>query len=128
MRVASGADATGVRYQIAVGDVARECAVQGDRLAIRVGVETNVVLGPAGSAGTYTAPLRIAIVRQRDEAVLASKVYRVGGAVGGTGQSQFTLVADALTVPYINEHASADYEVLVGFGEGGGAPTRRTKR
>lgn len=127
VRVASGEGANGVRYQIAVGDVARECAVQGDKLAIRVGVETNVVLGPSGSPGTYSAPLRIAIVRQKDEAVLASKVYQVGGAVGAAGQSQFTLVADALSVPYINERAADDYEVVIGFGQGGSG-ARRTRR
>jgi hypothetical protein len=124
---AGGESASSVRYQIAVGEVARECARQGDKLAVRVGVETNVVLGPAGSPGSYTAPLRIAVVRQSDEAVIVSKTYRVGGAVGASGPSQYTLVADALTVPYINERAADDYEVVIGFGEGAGG-ARRTRR
>ena len=123
----SGGEASGsVRYQIALGDVARDCTQQGDRLAVRVGVETNVVLGPAGSPGSYTAPLRITIRRQSDEAVLASKIYRVGGAATFAGPATYTLVADALTVPFINERAADDYEVVVGFGEG--PPAGRSPR
>jgi hypothetical protein len=128
-RSASGEGAAGVRYQLAIGDVARDCALVNGALAVRVGVETNVVLGPAGSPGNYTAPLRIAIRKQAGEVIVTSKVYRVGGAVGANGQAQFTLVSDPLTVPYINEHAADDYEVVLGLGENGGAgvPSRRGK-
>lgn len=125
VRVATGEGASGVRYQISIGDVARECVRQGDRLAIRVGVETRIALGPAGAPGSYTAPLRILVRRQSDEAVLASKVYRVGGPVSANGQAQFSLVADPLLVPYTTERADVDYEVVMGFGD---APASKRAR
>lgn len=127
-RSAGGEGASSVRYQIAIGDVARECVRQGDLLAIRVGVETNLVLGPAGSPGSYAAPLRVTIRRQSDEAIVASKVYRVGGAVGAAGSTQSTLVAEALTVPWINDRPDLDYEVVLGFGEGAAQAGRRARR
>ena len=127
-RAAAGDSSASVRYQISIGDVARECARQGDSLLVRVGVETTTVLGPAGSAGSYSAPLRVTIRRQSDEAVLASKTYRVGGAVGASAPTVSTLVADPLAVPYTTEHAADDYEVVLGFGEGPAAPRRRGQR
>ena len=115
---AGGESSASVRYQISIGDVARECARQGDNLAIRVGVETTTVLGPAGSPGTFTAPLRVTVRRQFDEHVLASRTYRVGGTVGASAPVVTTLVADPLIIPYTTEHAADDYEVVLGFGEG----------
>ena len=125
---AGGEGAASVRYQISIGDVARECARQGDNLVIRVGVETTTILGPAGSPGSYSAPLRVTIRRQSDEAILASKVYRVGGTVGASEPLVTALVADPLAVPYTTEHADDDYEVVLGFGEGPAAPRRKTRR
>lgn len=122
-----GAEPSAVRYQIAIGDVARECAREGDRLAIRVGVETRLVLGAAGSPGSYSAPLRVAVRRQSDESVVASKTYRVGGAVRSDGPAQFTLIADPLIVPFTTERAADDYEIVLGFG-GEAAPKKRGKK
>jgi hypothetical protein len=129
-RAATGEGASGVRYQLSIGDVARECAQVNGALAVRVGVETNLILGPAGSPGSYTVPLRVAIRKQSDESIVVSKVYQVGGAVGPNGQAQFTLVADPLTVPYTTEHAADDYEVVLGLGErgGSGVPSKRARR
>ena len=126
-RAAAGDSAAGVRYQIAISDVARECAVQGDKLAIRVGVETNVVLGPAGSPGNYTAPLHVSVRRQLNEAVVASKTYRVGGAVGASGPAQYSMVADPLLVPFTGDDVAQEYEVVLGFGEGIAAGGKRAR-
>lgn len=122
---AGGESSASVRYQISIGDVARECARQGDNLAIRVGVETTTVLGPAGSPGTFSAPLRVTVRRQFDEHVLASKTYRVGATVGASAPVVTTLVADPLLIPFTNEHAADDYEVVLSFGEGPAAPRRK---
>ncbi len=126
-RSASGDSAAGVRYQIAISDVARDCALQGDKIAVRVGVETNVVLGPAGSPGTYTAPLRVTIRKPLSEAVVASKTYRVGGAVSTSGPAQYSFVADPLLIPYTGDDVAQEYEVVLAFGGEAPAAGRRTR-
>src|SRR5690348_15015548 len=39
------------RYQVTIGDTARECAPLGGMMSMRVGVEGRVLLGPAGGPG-----------------------------------------------------------------------------
>lgn len=124
VRVGGEASAS-VRYQIAIGDVARECALVNGQLTIRVGVETRTIIGPAGSAGSYSAPLTVAVRRTGDEKVLAAKTYRVGGAVSGTGAAIHSLIADPLSVPYINERAADDYEIVLAMGQSVGPSKRR---
>ena len=46
-----GEAASSVRYQISIGDVARDCANINGQLVVRVGVETRTVVGPAGGPG-----------------------------------------------------------------------------
>ncbi|MBX3526918.1 MAG: hypothetical protein KDJ20_06000 [Hyphomicrobiales bacterium] len=123
-----GPDSSTVRYQIAIGDVARDCSQSGGQLLVRVGVETRTVTGPAGGPGSYTAPLTIALRRTGDEKVLSSKTYQVGGAVGSTGSSINTLVSEPLAAPFINERAADDYEVVLSIGKGGETRDRRRNR
>ena len=126
-RAASGDNAAGVRYQISITDVARECERQGDKLAIRVGIETNLVLGPAGSPGSYTTPLRVSVKRQLNEAVVTSKTYRVGGSVGAAGPAQFSMVADPLLVPFIGDDVAQEYEVVLALGDSGPSTGKRAR-
>jgi hypothetical protein len=123
-----GPDASTVRYQIAIGDAARECSVVDGQLVIRVGVETRTVIGPAGAPGTYTAPLRVTLRKTGDEAVVASKTYRVGGAVGSTGSSINSLIADPVAAPFVHEHTADDYEILLSMGQGEAEPRARRRR
>ena len=127
VRVGEG---SGVRYQISIGDVARECSMADNQVAIRVGVETRVVLGPAGNPGSYTAPLRIAIRSIDTDKIIASKVYRAGGTVSANGQGLFPIIADPFLVPYVNDRAADQYEVIVSVGEGkiDGEPNERRRR
>lgn len=122
-----GADSSSVRYQIAIGDVARDCSESNGQLFVRVGVETRIVVGPAGSPGTYMAPLTVALRRTGDEKILASRTYQVGGAVGSTGNAINALIAEPLSAPYINERAADDYEIVLSMGKGGGEKVDRRR-
>jgi len=122
-----GPDSSTVRYQIAIGDVARDCSQSNGQLLVRVGVETRTVVGPAGGPGTYTAPLTVALRRTGDEKVLASKTYTVGGAVGSTGNAINALIAEPLAAPFINERAADDYEIVLSIGKGGGEKVDRRR-
>ncbi len=60
----NGADAGGLRYQVTIARTARECAVVGSTVAIKVGVQGRIILGPAGAPGQIDVPLRLAVVQE----------------------------------------------------------------
>ena len=63
-----GAENASVRYQFNIGDTARQCDPAGPgQASLKIGVKGEVVIGPAGSAGTYSAPLRIVITNETDK-------------------------------------------------------------
>ena len=124
-----GQESASVRHQFDVAQVARECGVAGKELTIKVGVKGRLLLGPAGSPGSYSAPLRIAIRQQQGEKLLASKVFTVGATIApGTSGADFTVVTEPFVVPFTTEHAADDYEVVVGFGKDLKAPVEKRKR
>jgi hypothetical protein len=57
-------DATGVRYQLNLSDVARQCSVVGPDLVMKVGVQGRIIVGAAGGPGPVDIPLRYAVVRE----------------------------------------------------------------
>lgn len=131
VRVYSGADHSNddVRYQYDLGQLARQCAVENGQIAIKVGVSGRVLLGPAGSPGAFTVPILIAVRRESDRKIVASKVYRTSVVVpAGGGQALFTTVSQPLLVPYTREEADQDYTIRVGFDQGGKAESSRPRR
>ncbi|MDE2578109.1 MAG: hypothetical protein KGL46_04830 [Hyphomicrobiales bacterium] len=123
-----GEAASSVRYQIAIGEVARECSVVNGQLAIRVGIETRTVIGPAGGTGSYTAPLHIALRNTAEEKTLATRVYTAGGSVGAEGTAIHTILAEPLYAPYAGEHTADNYEIVLSMGGGGERPAKRHRR
>ena len=127
-----GQDSGSVRYQYSLGETARECSVANGQLTLRVGVEGRVLIGPAGGAGAFTAPVRIVIQRNGDQKAEATKLYKVAVNVpAGDTQGTFTLVSDPIVVPYHHEDATDDYSIVVGFDGAkatGAAPVQRVRR
>ena len=108
-----------LRYQFAVTDTARECKLDGDELTLKIGVAGKVLLGPAGSAGSFTVPVRMAILRKTDNQPELSKLYHATVAVGQSAtEAEFSIVSEALHVPFIQDHAEQDYTIKVGIDEG----------
>ncbi len=127
LRSPPGADAGSVRYQIRLGDMARECTVAGDQLSIKVGVEGAAILGPAGQPGSYYGNMRVAVQRQKDEALLGAKVYRVGGTIpAGGSRAEFRVVADPIVIPY-DARVGEEYVVIVTMQGGADAETVAAK-
>src|SRR5262249_44094618 len=59
-----GAENSSVRYQFNIGDTARQCDPAGPgQAAVKIGVAGEVVMGPAGAAGTFSAPVRITVTQ-----------------------------------------------------------------
>lgn len=118
-----------VRYQFSMGDVVRECSHVGDQLVLKVGVEGRALLGPVGSPGGFTAPVRVAVRRERDETAVASKLYQVPVSIGaGDANAPFSIVTDPIAVPYLSAQANTDYTIVVGFDPRGDARVERKAR
>ena len=119
---AGGNSNADVSYQYSLGDTARECSVVGNQIAIKVGIEGRVLMGPKGSPGSFTAPIRIAIRHESEGKAILSKLYKVPVTVpaGATG-APFTFVSEPLMIPLVPVRADEDYTVIVGFDGAGNA-------
>ena len=112
-----------VRYQFSMGEVARDCTRSGSQILLKVGVEGRVLLGPAGSPGSFTVPVRIAVRHDADGKAVASKFYDVPAVIGAGGDAAaFQVVSDPIAVPFISSRADDDYTILVGFDAAGKTP------
>jgi hypothetical protein len=132
LRTPAGADAASVHHQVSIKSTARECVVEGDHLTIRVGLEGDAMLGPAGAPGAYGGTVRIALRRTKDDSIVTSKNYRVGATIpAGAARADFRLLADPISVPFAGKPHD-DYEILIGFAQGGGGdadkPARKKKK
>jgi len=98
---------------------------------------------PVGSPGSFTAPVRIAVVRESDQNPVVSKLFGVPVTVPpGRSEAPFTLVTDQIEIPYTHANAQHDYTIKVGFDTAGApkasraaprsastaAPSRRSSR
>jgi hypothetical protein len=129
-QVHAGTPATtmNLRYQFSLGDVVRECAIQGEDLSIKIGIAGNVLLGPAGAPASFSVPLRVAIVSKKDHETVVSKLYHVAATIqSGQDQTDFNLVSEPLLVPFFQDHADLDYEIKVGIDEGAAAEKQDKK-
>lgn len=130
-RVYAGAEPSNgtVRYQFSMGDVVRECSHVGNQLVLKVGVEGRALLGPVGSPGSFTAPVRVAVRRERDETAIASKLYQVPVSIGASdANAPFSIVTEPIAVPYLSAQANTDYTIVVGFDPRGDAKLDRKAR
>lgn len=112
LRIMAGSN---VRTQISVGRMARECARREDgSIALKVGVEARVLLGPAGSPGRFDVPVTVSV--KYDDKVVASRVGRTTAEIDkGEAQTIAQIVVDDLTVPAA---MTRDYEIEVSLGAG----------
>jgi len=105
------------RYQVSLGQMARECAALGGMMTMKVGVEGRVLLGPAGGPGQVDIPLRMAVVQEGPAPkTVASKFYRLAVAIppGQTGVP-FVHVEQDLSFPMPRGADLDAYIVYVGF-------------
>jgi len=124
-----GQGPTNVRYQANIVQIARECAVLGSTMTIKVGVEGRIVIGPKGGPGNVTVPIRIALVQEGAQPrPIASKFYAVQVNVPpGSTQVPFTQVEDDLTFPLPADKNLEKYVIYVGFDPQGAPPPVKTK-
>ena len=121
-----------VRYQFSMGDIARDCRVAGNQLILKIGVEGRVLLGPAGSPGSFTVPVTIAVRDESSMAMVANRSYKVAASIGqGSSGTAFSVVSDEIAVPFKSLQGNMDYQVFVGFdgasSAAGSQPSRRRR-
>jgi hypothetical protein len=128
-QISAGSGPTNVRYQGSLGQLARECAVLGDVMTMRVGVEGRLLVGPKGGAGSVNVPLRIALVAEGPQPKpIWSKFYSVPVTVPpNASQAIFSQVEDDLTFPLPANRKVDNYIVYVGFDPQGAATASKTK-
>jgi hypothetical protein len=118
--------ATNVRYQATIGQMARECAVLGATMTIKVGVQGRIIIGPLGGPGRIDVPMRIALVHEGPEPrTLWTKLYRVPVTIPPSQTNvPFVHVEEDLTVPNPRPDDVESYIIYVGFDE---APQREQR-
>jgi hypothetical protein len=123
----SGGRATDVRYQGSLGQLVRECAILGETMTMRVGVEGRLLVGPKGGPGNVKVPIRMALVAEGPTPKpLSSKFYNVDVSVPeGASQAVFSIVEDDLTFPMPANRDIGNYVVYVGFDPQGAAAAAR---
>jgi hypothetical protein len=125
-----GPDNPSVRYQFNIGDTARECDPAGPgQAALKIGVAGEVVIGPAGAAGTFNAPLKITVARQGNDTPVFSQTFRVEATTDGVAAGKFRLVTDPINLPMPTLQLADLYTITVGFegGTGGPSPTHHKR-
>lgn len=116
MRSPADADASSVAYQLSITRTARECALAGENVSMRVGVLGAAMLGPVGKPGDYFGTVHIAVRRKSDNKLFGDKTYRVGAKIAPSqSRADFTLLVEDLSAPFVNAKAADDYEILLGF-------------
>ncbi len=116
MRV-GGADNASVRYQFDISDTARECdPVPGsNQFSLKVGITGHLAIGPAGSPGAYSAPLRITVLNINDNKPAYTKTYTLQANTGGAAETVFRFVSDPIILPMTRTELNDDYSISVGF-------------
>jgi hypothetical protein len=118
---AGGPDNASVRYQFSIGDTARQCDPAGpQQAALKIGVSGELVIGPAGSAGTFSAPLKITVRLESDKKEVFSQTYKVEATSDGIAAGRFQIVTEPIILPLTTLQLADVYSISVGFE--GGAP------
>jgi hypothetical protein len=109
--------ATNLRFQASIAQTARECAVLGGNMTIKVGIQGRVILGPAGVPGQVEVPMRLALVREGIEPrTIWTKLYRVPVMLPpGQSNVPFVHVEEDMTFPVPKPSDLEAYVVYVGF-------------
>jgi hypothetical protein len=98
-------------------------------VAMRVGVEGRVILGPAGAPGQVDVPVRIAIVHEGvTPRTIVTKLHRVPVTVPPDNTNvPFTHIEEELTFPMPRGNEIDSYIVYIGFDPTGAREIERKR-
>src|SRR5580693_7140094 len=108
--------AMAVKYQGTFVRAARECALVGGNVVMKIGVEGRIIVGPSGGPGQVDVPLRIAVVEETTAHTkpITTQLIRIPVTVASaTDNPTFTHIEEGVTFPM---PANLDnYLVYIGF-------------
>jgi hypothetical protein len=109
--------ALSMRYQVGIGQTARECKLNGSTVTMRVGVQGRVVLGPAGGPGQIEVPLRFAVVHEGPAPkTIMTKLQRTAVIIPSDQPNvAFTLIEEDISFPMPAAGDIDSYVVYIGF-------------
>ena len=107
------AGAQNLRHQISITNLARECKDAGANISMKLGVEGSVLLGPAGSPGSFSVPLLFE-ARIKDKVVASRRETLSVTIPPNETRASFNTVIDAFVIPKDDET-----DVFVGLSQGG---------
>jgi hypothetical protein len=125
LRVYAGSsnDSGALRHQISIAETASECTRTSQGVVARVGVAGRALLGPAGAAGTFTAPVTLLV--KRGDTVVARRQRIVSVAIPASGQQAgFAFVEEGIPVP----DGDGDLSIEAGIGNVPGAAEQHAKK
>jgi len=113
----NGSEALSMRFQASFVRFARECALHGKDVTLKVGVEGRVILGPAGTPGAVTLPVRLAVVKEGlNPQTIWTKFYMVPVTLQpGEPFAIFTQVEEDMTFPMPPGNQFDQYVIYLGF-------------
>jgi hypothetical protein len=121
-----------LRYQLSFHEMARQCALQGTTVQMRVGVQGRAIVGPAGAPPQITVPIRYAVVREGVEPkTIVTKFRRIPLQLPpGSTNVMFTDIEEDLSFPMPPLAELQSYVVYVGFDDLGdrGAPRKKERK
>jgi hypothetical protein len=109
-----------LRYQVDFTREARECAVVGGNMVMKVGIEGRVIVGPGGGPGQVDVPLRMALVEETPSGgthpILTKFILIPVVIAPGQGSTVFTHIEEGVTFPLPTPTAQLDdYLIYIGF-------------
>jgi hypothetical protein len=126
----NGSAALSMRYQANFVRFARECALRGKDVTMKVGIEGRVILGPAGTPGEVRIPVRLAVVKEGlNPETIWTKFYMVPVTLQpGEPFVMFTHVEEDMTFPMPSGNQFDQYVIYVGFDPQSAVPEPRKKQ
>ena len=117
-----------LQYQATLLQMARECAVAGNQVTAKVGIQGRIIVGPAGAPATVTVPIRIAVVEEGAQPkTILTKFYTTQVPMSGDSSTTFSFVAEDVVFPSPGAAIIENYVFYIGFAPEGmrGAPKQR---
>lgn len=103
-------DASALRFQGVLDRASRNCVSSNGLITVDMGAVGRVILGPSGSGGTVTVPLRFAV--QRDGMAVFSERYDISVNASPSSTNEFAYTVEDVAIPYVG---GEDITIFVGF-------------
>ncbi len=116
--------ALNLKYQVGIGETARECKLVAGTVTMRIGIQGRVVLGPSGGPGTIEVPLRFAVVQENVEPkTIVTKLERVAVVIPQSDPHVlFSHIEEGISFPMPRGGLIDTYVLYVGFDPLGARP------